>query len=78
MKIEEGCRLRVPEVNPESEEIEAIREGRKDRAENGTVSHEEITLKYFQNIPCHWKTTSYMITKKDLSGLIGILWQRWD
>lgn len=42
MKIEEGCRLRVPEVNPESEEIEAIREGRKERAENGTVSHEEI------------------------------------
>lgn len=32
----------IPETVPESDEIEAILEGRKDRAKNGTVSHEAI------------------------------------
>ncbi|MBS6679274.1 MAG: hypothetical protein KH330_16325 [Clostridiales bacterium] len=32
----------IPEADPEPGEIEAILDGRKDRAENGTVSHEEI------------------------------------
>ena len=32
----------IPEADPEPEEIDAILDGRKDRAENGTVSHEEI------------------------------------
>lgn len=32
----------VPEVEPEPDEITAIMEGRKDRTENGTISHEDI------------------------------------
>jgi len=32
----------IPEVEPEPDEIEAIKAGRKDRSENGTVSHEAI------------------------------------
>lgn len=32
----------IPEVVPESDEIEAILEGRKDRAENGTIPHDAI------------------------------------
>lgn len=32
----------IPEVPPEPGEIEAIEEGRKDRKENGTVSHSDI------------------------------------
>ena len=30
----------IPEADPEPEEIDAILDGRKDRAENGTVSHD--------------------------------------
>lgn len=32
----------IPEVKPEPDEIEAILEGRKDRAENGTIPHDAI------------------------------------
>lgn len=32
----------IPEVEPEQDEIEAFIEGRKDRAENGTVPHNSI------------------------------------
>jgi len=32
----------IPEAVPESDEIEAILEGRKDRAENGTIPHDAI------------------------------------
>ena len=32
----------IPETVPEPDEIEAILEGRKDRAENGTVHHDAI------------------------------------
>lgn len=32
----------IPEVEPEPDEIEAIKAGKKDRAKNGTVSHESI------------------------------------
>ena len=32
----------IPEAVPEPDEIEAILEGRKDRAKNGTVSHDAI------------------------------------
>lgn len=32
----------IPEVEPEPDEIAAILEGRRDRAENGTVSHDAI------------------------------------
>ena len=32
----------IPEEVPESDEIEAILDGRKDRAENGTVPHDAI------------------------------------
>lgn len=32
----------IPEVEPEPDEIEALLDGRKDRAENGTISHEAI------------------------------------
>lgn len=32
----------IPEVVPEPDEIEAILEGRKDRIQNGTVSHDAI------------------------------------
>ncbi|RRK31179.1 hypothetical protein EBB54_07225 [Schaedlerella arabinosiphila] len=32
----------IPEVKPEPDEIEALLEGRKDRAENGTIPHEAI------------------------------------
>ncbi len=32
----------IPEVEPEPDEIEAILEGRKDRAEHGTIPHEAI------------------------------------
>ena len=32
----------IPEVKPEQGEIEAILDGRKDRAENGIISHDEI------------------------------------
>ena len=32
----------IPETVPEPDEIEAILEGRKDRAENGTVPHDAI------------------------------------
>ncbi|MDE6989459.1 MAG: hypothetical protein K2P42_02250 [Lachnospiraceae bacterium] len=32
----------IPETVPEPDEIEAILEGRKDRAKNGIVSHEAI------------------------------------
>ena len=32
----------IPEAAPEQEEIEAIMEGRKDRAKNGTIPHDAI------------------------------------
>lgn len=32
----------IPEEDPFPDEIEAIQEGRKDRAENGTIPHEAI------------------------------------
>lgn len=32
----------IPEVVPEPDEIEAISEGRKDRAKNGTIPHDAI------------------------------------
>lgn len=32
----------IPEAVPEPDEIEAILEGRKDRAKNGTVPHEAM------------------------------------
>ncbi|MDE6974647.1 MAG: hypothetical protein K2P07_08860 [Lachnospiraceae bacterium] len=32
----------IPEAEPEPDEIEAIKAGRRDRVENGTVSHESI------------------------------------
>lgn len=32
----------IPEVKPEPGELEEILEGRRDRAEHGTVPHEEI------------------------------------
>lgn len=32
----------IPEVPPEPDELEALEEGKKDRAENGTVSHDAI------------------------------------
>lgn len=32
----------IPDEKPEPDEIEALLEGRKDRVENGTVSHESI------------------------------------
>lgn len=32
----------IPEEIPEPDEIEAILEGRKDRAKNGTISHDAI------------------------------------
>jgi hypothetical protein len=32
----------IPEEKPEPDEIEALLEGRKDRAENGTIPHESI------------------------------------
>lgn len=32
----------IPEVEPEPDEIEALLDGRKDRTENGTISHEAI------------------------------------
>ena len=32
----------IPETVPEPDEIEAILEGRKDRAKNGTISHDAI------------------------------------
>ncbi len=32
----------IPETEPESDEIAAIMEGRKDREENGTIPHEAI------------------------------------
>ena len=32
----------IPEAIPDSEELEAIEAGRKDRAENGTIPHEAI------------------------------------
>ncbi len=32
----------IPEEVPEPDEIEAILEGRKDRAENGTIPHDAI------------------------------------
>ena len=32
----------IPEVEPDQDEIEAIKEGRKDRMENGTISHDAI------------------------------------
>lgn len=32
----------IPEVEPEPDEIEAILEGRKDRAKHGTIPHEAI------------------------------------
>ncbi len=32
----------IPEVKPEPDEIEAILEGRKDRAEHGTIPHDAI------------------------------------
>ena len=32
----------IPEADPEPEEIDAILDGRKDRAENGTVSHRQV------------------------------------
>lgn len=32
----------IPEDKPERDEIEAIEEGRRDRMENGTVSHKDI------------------------------------
>jgi hypothetical protein len=32
----------IPEVEPDQDEIEAIKEGRQDRMENGTISHDAI------------------------------------
>ena len=32
----------IPEVEPEPDEVAAIMDGRKDRAENGTISHDAI------------------------------------
>lgn len=32
----------IPEVEPEPDEVAAIMDGRKARAENGTISHEAI------------------------------------
>ena len=32
----------IPEVLPEPDELEALKEGRKDREENGTIPHEAI------------------------------------
>ena len=32
----------VPETEPEQDEIQAILEGRKNRLENGTISHDDI------------------------------------
>lgn len=32
----------IPEDKPEADEVEAIEAGRRDRMENGTVSHNEI------------------------------------
>ncbi len=32
----------IPEVEPDPDEIEAILEGRKDRAEHGTIPHDAI------------------------------------
>lgn len=32
----------IPETEPEPDELAAIQEGRKDRTENGTISHEAI------------------------------------
>lgn len=32
----------VPEVPPESDEMQALEDGRRDRAENGTIPHETI------------------------------------
>lgn len=32
----------VPEVRAEPDEIQALEDGRRDRAENGTISHEAI------------------------------------
>ena len=32
----------VPETEPEPDEIQAILEGRKNRLENGTISHDDI------------------------------------
>jgi len=32
----------IPETAPEPDEIEAILDGRKDRAKNGTISHDAI------------------------------------
>lgn len=32
----------IPEIIPESDEIEAILEGRKDREKNGTIPHDAI------------------------------------
>lgn len=32
----------IPEVPPDPDEIEAILEGRKDRAEHGTILHDAI------------------------------------
>lgn len=32
----------IPEAEPESDEIKAILEGRKDRKMNGTISHDMI------------------------------------
>jgi len=32
----------IPEAVPESDEIEAILEGRKDREKNGTIPHDAI------------------------------------
>lgn len=32
----------IPEVEPEPDEVQALLNGRKDRLENGTISHEAI------------------------------------
>lgn len=32
----------IPEIIPESDEIEAILEGKKDRTKNGTIPHDAI------------------------------------
>ena len=32
----------IPEVPPEPDELEALKEGKRDRAENGTVAHDAI------------------------------------
>ncbi len=32
----------VPEVEPEPDEVQAILDGRRDREENGTISHDDI------------------------------------